>query len=50
MAKKIEVRELLTEMKVALSDEFVAEITEEEGALVLRFVSGQAFRVKVEEV
>ncbi len=49
MTKKIEVKELLAEMKVALGDEFVAEITEEESALVLRFVGGQAFRVKVEE-
>ncbi len=50
MAKKIEVRELLTEMKVALADEFVAEVTEEENGLLLRFVSGQTFRVKVEEI
>ncbi len=50
MTKKIEVQELLEEIKVALTDEFVAEIEQEEGALRLRFLSGQTFRLKVEEV
>ncbi len=50
MTKKIEVQELLAEMKVALADEFVAEVKEENGGLSLRFAGGQTFLVKVEEV
>ncbi len=50
MTKKIEVQALLEEIKVALADEFVAEIVREEEGLTLRFAGGQAFRLKVEEV
>ncbi len=50
MTKKIEVQDLLTEMKVALADEFVAEVKQEERGLTLRFASGQTFLVKVEEL
>ncbi len=43
-------QDLLEEIKVALQDEFLAEIVEEEGSLVMRFFSGEKFRVRVEEV
>ncbi len=49
MAKKIELKELLEEIEVALSDEFVAEVKREEDGLTLRFVNGQTFRLRVEE-
>ncbi len=50
MQEKITKQELLTEMKVALEDEFVASVTEEEDGIALRFLNGQKFRLSVEEV
>ena len=47
---KIETKELVEQIKVALQEEFVAEVAKEGEDLVLRFVSGQAFRICVEEV
>ena len=46
---KIETKELVEQIKVALQEEFVAEVAKEGEDLVLRFVSGQAFRICVEE-
>ena len=46
---KIEKSELVEQIVSALQDEFVAEITQEEDAIVLRFVSGQKFLLRVEE-
>ncbi len=50
MEAKIEKEALLEEVKVALQDEFVAEIERMEGALVMRFKNGQTFRLQIEEV
>ncbi len=50
MNEKIEKIDLLSELKIVLADEFVAELKQEEDALVLRFVGGQAFRLTVEEI
>ncbi len=50
MQEKIQVNELVEEMKVALRDEFVAQVTAEGAEITLRFANGQAFRVRVEEV
>ncbi len=50
MEQKITTQELLAEMKVALADEFVAEVTQEEDGLTIRFLKGQTFRIRVEEV
>ena len=48
---KIETKELVEQIKVVLQEEFVAEVAKRGGEdLVLRFVSGQAFRICVEEV
>ena len=41
---------LLEEVKVALQDEFVAEIERMEGVLVMRFKNGQTFRLQIAEV
>ncbi len=49
MQEVIKKKDLLMEVKLALTDTFVAEIAEEESALVLRFLSGQTFRLALEE-
>ncbi len=46
----IEKKDLLEEIKTALCDEFVAEITKEEESLLLRFFGGQTFRLTLEEI
>lgn len=46
---KITKEQLLEEMKIALSDEFEAEVLESEGRLTIEFGSGQTFDVSVEE-
>ncbi len=48
--KNVRLNDLLEEMQVALRDEFVAEIAQEEGGLLMKFSDGQTFRVTVEEV
>ncbi len=45
----INVQNLVEEIRLALHDAFVAELTKEENALVLRFLNGQKFRLLVEE-
>ena len=50
MEEKISKDELLEEVKVALQDEFVAEMKKDAEGLVLRFANGQAFRLTIEEV
>lgn len=49
MKVEIQRSELVEQIMNALRDEFVAEITREEDAIALRFVSGQKFTVTVEE-
>lgn len=46
---KIESKDLLLQMQAALKDEFVAQITEVDGALRLLFANGQSFEVSLEE-
>ena len=50
MQEVMKKEELLEEVKVVLQDEFVAEIKEENGTLVMRFVNGQSFRLTLDEV
>lgn len=47
---KIERQNLLMEMKELLKDEFVAEISEQNGALILRFANGEKFCVSLEKM
>ena len=47
--KNIEKNDLILDIKEALADIFVAEITEEEGALNLCFLNGQNFSLCVKE-
>lgn len=47
--KKIGKEDLVLEIKEALADIYVAEITEENGALHLRFLNGQNFSLCVKE-
>lgn len=46
---EIQTKNLITEIKVALEDLFVAEINEEEGKLLLKFENGQSFTLSLEE-
>ncbi len=48
--EKLNAQELLEEIKLALHDTFVAELTNENESLVLRFLSGQKFRLSLEEL
>lgn len=41
---------LLCEIKSALEDEFVANVTQKDNTLCLRFVNGQLFQLTVEPV
>ena len=47
---KITKEELLQEMEVLLEDEFVADIKREQDKIVLKFLDGQSFCVRIEEV
>ena len=47
--EKIKTEALALEIGALLRDTFVARIEEENGELVLQFLSGQKFRVSVEE-
>ena len=47
--KKIEKKELLEEMAVAVKDYFVCAVEQEEHGLVLDFSSGQKFLFRIEE-
>ncbi len=47
---EIKKEELLEEIRIALRDEFVAEITKEEEGLQIRFPEGPTFRLKIEEI
>ena len=46
---EIQTKNLITEIKVALEDLFVAEINEEEGKILLKFENGQKFALLLEE-
>ncbi len=46
---EIQTKNLITEIKAALEDLFVAEIEEEEGKLLLKFENGQKFALSLEE-
>ena len=47
---KVERENLVAELEKAIQDEFVAKITKNESGLTMAFLSGQTFRVNVEEV
>ena len=47
--KEITVENLVTEIKAALSDLFVAQITENQKGVTLSFVNGQKFLLTVQE-
>ena len=46
---KIKKNELTADLKTMLKDEFVAEITENDSALKLRFLNGQKFVLTITE-
>ena len=46
---KIELNELMEQVKVALKDEFVAKIETTENGLTLEFLNGQKFNIRIEE-
>ena len=46
---KIQINNLTTEIKVALEEVFVAEITQTQGKILLKFENGQQFTLSVEE-
>lgn len=48
--KEIQKSELILEIKKALKDVFVAEITEENGVLSLEFLNGQKFSLWLENI
>lgn len=48
--EKIDARELLFEMSVAIGDVFEAEVRHEDDALLFLFGNGQKFRLTVTEV
>ena len=48
MNNKINLNELISEIKLVLSDEFIALISNEENGFVMQFTNGQSFRVLVE--
>ncbi len=47
--EKIKTENLATEIKAAISDLFVAEVTEDAGEIHLKFVNGQEFVLSVKE-
>ena len=47
--EKIKTENLVTEIKAGLSDLFVAEVTENQGEIFLRFENGQKFVLTVKE-
>ena len=47
---KIERENLLSELKNAVQDEFVAKIEKNESRLTLAFLNGQTFQISVEEM
>ena len=48
--RQISVRGLTEEITLLVKDEIVATYTEEESALLVRFLNGQNFRISVEEM
>ena len=48
--RQISVRDLTEEITLLVKDEIVATYTEEETALQVHFLSGQSFRISVEEM
>lgn len=47
---KISVKDVTKKLTLLIKDEIVATYTEEETALQIHFVSGQSFRIRVEEM
>ena len=47
--EKIKTENLVTEIKVAISDLFVAKVTESQGEILLQFKNGQKFVLTVKE-
>lgn len=47
--EKIKTENLVTEIKAAISDLFVAQVAEEQGNILLQFVNGQKFVLSVKE-
>ncbi len=50
MSEKIKTNELVEEIKLALQDTFVAELQSDEEGILLRFLNGQKFRLRVESI
>ncbi len=50
MENKIEVKSLTAEIKAAISDVFVAQVTENQGEILLQFVNGQKFILSLQEI
>ena len=46
---KIEKKVLTEQIKIVLQDEFVVEIMEKAEELLLKFLNGQIFRLKIKE-
>ena len=47
--EKIKTENLVTEIKAAISDLFVAQVTESQGEILLQFENGQQFVLSVKE-
>lgn len=45
---KIEIKELISGMKLVVSDEFVAVFSDTENGFIMQFGTGQSFRVTVD--
>ncbi len=50
MENKIQQANLLSEIKAALSDTFVAELTQTEEGVTIKFTNGQAFLLQLKEL
>ena len=48
--QKIQKENLMNELVVALKDVFVAEVSQNENVLTVKFVNGQKFSLQVEEI
>lgn len=49
MQEKIKVESLTAEIKAALGEVFVAQVTESQGEIRLKFINGQEFILSVKE-
>ena len=48
--ERIGKRDMLADLKVLMADYYVAEIKGEKNSVVVKFLNGQSFRIKVSEV